>query len=1145
MGKIFLLISIFSIFIVASQDKSDYDNCVCQNGEWTNRYITDQRHTSGLYGLVRISDSALINEDGKPDPLIQVSSACTSQFRIFSTMYYTLDTGWQLAGDNFYNKKYDLDIINYREDCIVCNELSDPTPTPPKDTNTTHWELIGEKSCKDNTPLPDICTDNNESNATILLQTWTTGCCGENAKCWQAKPICNEPDTSFPLKAKNQRVAFTWTAPQDRSGECSAIPHSQEQQRKVNCKTEYRCLVESCTVESNEPISSYVSPHNGTFHEDIEIPGADFTLHYSSVATDESNIAHGWSISSHARLVGNKVYFGSGTIYVLHITGMENNLTLVASGSSELLFNKKGELVQTRDLYTKEPKITFSYDDMGRLVSLADIYGEMTTIERDSNDTAVAIVTPTGQRTLLQVDNNDDLLEVQYEDTTSYNFEYERHLMTVETEPNGNRFLHFFNAEGKVIKVIDAEQGEWHFGSATTDTYGSHTVTRASGDVVIYKNHFLEHNNTLRTEKILPTGDVIRYENAIDESSETTISCGMRTTHIYQTDDNGFIYLDPYSFSRILERTTVTTPSGLQKVTLFTKAYRLDDNGTLKNIYSTVTQNDKRTKSKRDYERYRAWVVTPLGKKSVSRYDSKNRNIISLKPYALYKTTYTYDEKGRVTQEKTGYRKTLYSYDTRGNLSTVTDPLGRVTSYSYDAKDRVTTITYPDGNTLHYGYDSNGNMTLLTTPTPTDHTFAYNGVNKRTAYTSPMQKVMTYTYDKQRRVTKVTKPSGKSIDTTYTNGRVTEITTPEATVIYDYHCQSYPSRISSGTESIDFTYDGTLLTAMTYGSTLNQTVAYTYNNDFLPSSMRYAGKTTDYGYNADGELKQSGDFSISRKKNRGLDVNITDGTYTQESHYNLYGELSKQYDNLINLKLYRNKAGQIVKKVETLDGNQTTYTYRYDDRGRLTAVRLNRKLVEKYSYDSNGNRILATSKRRGVINQLQSYTPDDQIKLIGQLEQTYDEDGYLKTKTLPDGESYTFTYGTRGELKEATTTTSTGSVTVISYQHNALNQRVSKEINGTTVEKYLWQDLTTLLAVYDKDNNLVQRFEYADGRMPVAMTDGNGTKYYLHYDQVGSLRAVSDTNHNIIKEITYDTLLVPQLQLWNTYWTTDNKIKPI
>ena len=41
--------------------------------------------------------------------------------------------------------------------------------------------------------------------------------------------------------------------------------------------------------------------------------------------------------------------------------------------------------------------------------------------------------------------------------------------------------------------------------------------------------------------------------------------------------------------------------------------------------------------------------------------------------------------------------------------------------------------------------------------------------------------------------------------------------------------------------------------------------------------------------------------------------------------------------------------------------------------------------------------------------------------------------------------------------------------------------------------------------------------------MPVAMTNAEGQKYYLHYDQVGSLRAVSDSNGNIVKEIVYDT----------------------
>jgi len=40
--------------------------------------------------------------------------------------------------------------------------------------------------------------------------------------------------------------------------------------------------------------------------------------------------------------------------------------------------------------------------------------------------------------------------------------------------------------------------------------------------------------------------------------------------------------------------------------------------------------------------------------------------------------------------------------------------------------------------------------------------------------------------------------------------------------------------------------------------------------------------------------------------------------------------------------------------------------------------------------------------------------------------------------------------------------------------------------------------------------------------MPIAMTS-NGQKYYLHYDQIGTLKAVSNAHQKIIKKITYDT----------------------
>ncbi len=54
------------------------------------------------------------------------------------------------------------------------------------------------------------------------------------------------------------------------------------------------------------------------------------------------------------------------------------------------------------------------------------------------------------------------------------------------------------------------------------------------------------------------------------------------------------------------------------------------------------------------------------------------------------------------------------------------------------------------------------------------------------------------------------------------------------------------------------------------------------------------------------------------------------------------------------------------------------------------------------------------------------------------------------------------------------------------------------------------------------DGSLKYRFEYADDRTPVAMTAG-GQTYYLMYDQVGSLRAVTDAGGAIVKTVTYDS----------------------
>ena len=103
----------------------------------------------------------------------------------------------------------------------------------------------------------------------------------------------------------------------------------------------------------------------------------------------------------------------------------------------------------------------------------------------------------------------------------------------------------------------------------------------------------------------------------------------------------------------------------------------------------------------------------------------------------------------------------------------------------------------------------------------------------------------------------------------------------------------------------------------------------------------------------------------------------------------------------------------------------------------------------------------------------------------------------------------TTTYSSRGELLSATLP----SATVITYDHDPMGRRIAKRVNGTITEKYLWKDAITLLAVYDASDNLLMRLNYADGRLPVSMTY-NGSTYYLAYDQVGSLKAVTDSAGN-------------------------------
>ncbi|MCP4351770.1 MAG: hypothetical protein GY795_40425 [Desulfobacterales bacterium] len=175
--------------------------------------------------------------------------------------------------------------------------------------------------------------------------------------------------------------------------------------------------------------------------------------------------------------------------------------------------------------------------------------------------------------------------------------------------------------------------------------------------------------------------------------------------------------------------------------------------------------------------------------------------------------------------------------------------------------------------------------------------------------------------------------------------------------------------------------------------------------------------------------------------------------------------------------------------------------------------------AEDYGYDpKNGIRISETNTERSISGKGYSYSDEDHLLTAGNATYRHDADGFLEKKTDASGDTL-YDYSSRGELLSVTLPEGT----FIEYVHDPYGRRIAKKKDGAVVEKYLWKDRIRLLAVYDGNDSFVMGFEYADGRMPVTMTADDSSVYYLTYDQVGSLRIVTDASGTVVRKTDYDS----------------------
>jgi RHS repeat-associated protein len=802
------------------------------------------------------------------------------------------------------------------------------------------------------------------------------------------------------------------------------------------------------------------------------------------------------SVFKHVIMSGGNVFSeGNGQGHIISSTGLHTNTIDLDSGLSFF---------------------TFNYDDDQRLACIADQFGNTTDISRDTYGTPIAIVSPEGITTHLTIDTNNHLTRIEYSDGSYFDFEYSPEgLLTAKTEPAGNRFEHMFDDHGRLINALDQTGGNWTYTkSANSKGDDLICITTAEGNTTSYLDH-IDSTGAYTSTITDPTGGETIFQRSADSlSSSKSLPCGMDLFFAYDLDPE---YLHP-----ILKEVKETTPSGLTRLTTREKRYA-DTNGdeAADLVTETLSLNGKRTVIESNVLSAQKTYLSAEGRTVAAGYDPDTLLLTKLSIPGRYDTIYHYNSKGSVAAIGTHLRETSFTYNTAGLLESVSDGSNSSTFYAYDEAGRIIRIDRPDNSSIWFTYDRNGNMTILTNPSAVDHVFEYNAVNSLSNYRTLLSGNYSYEYDMDRRLTKVTFPSGKNISNIYDATQLMQIQLPEGNIDYTYLCGSKAESIAFGAEAIAFEYDGNLLSSEMLSGTLNQAIYYEYNNDFNITEVNYAGETEKYVYDGDGFLTGAGRFTVNRNSDNAQPQVVTDGTVSITNIFNGYGEVDQESTTVSDNGIYswdlvRDNTGRIVQKTETISQETSVFQYAYDDMGRLLTVTKDDILTEAYQYDLNGSRSFEMNLSRNIDSRRFEYSAEDQLLKAGTVTYQYDPDGFLIRKS--DGaDSVTYEYSSRGELLSVMQPYGS----VVEYLHDPLGRRIAKEVNGTLTEKYLWQDMTRLLAVYDGTDDLLMRFEYADSRVPVAMKK-NGVTYYLIYDPVGSLRAVADSAGHMVKRIDYD-----------------------
>ena len=827
------------------------------------------------------------------------------------------------------------------------------------------------------------------------------------------------------------------------------------------------------------------------------------------------------------------------------------------------------------------------------LSAIEDNNGNRLNLSRTTNTEEVSISDGTGRKFSLS-----DYQAINAPDGSDVKYYSQKEI----TDPNGNK-LKYTTKQGKYIEIKDQAGvilGKYKYTNNTTDF----TLVKSNDNKIEY------YSNGRLKQITYKNGSWIKYTYNDDSMNYTTLtSSGETTKTVYNDAFYPVEYIDEsgtkteYTYDNHYR--VKTEKSGDETTT-----YTYDSKG---NVISYVTSNEKnntyytynsagkviREQTGNDYTYY--------------TYDAKGNNLVLATLKNDYKgevpelydssltcfdtTTYTYDNKGRVTKEENSDGSSIsYEYDASGNVTKETNVTlendktkTTVTTYTYDEMGNILT-TQSEGDNGSYIYDKAGRTLRVT----------QNGETTRTLYDDEgrtVQEIAPEDYDSSK--------DGLPTSNTYSDSNAGHIYVYNATtgnldreinrfnVETTYKYNDAGEKIQEKFDIYEFNYipHGELESVKISGKTK---VSYSYNDENKLLSENYAnGDTVRYEYDDNGNLTSqyrndssrpyvtysyNTDNELSEKVNYDSDLKYIYGDDNSVEVYRLSDDtLVQSYtedvteadeDNGIEAKTdvteshfgdtysYSTKDNSISYQY---GDNSLTYSAKSNDKSQTVSDSVNfngeTSLKSNYTYDDNSNitkKILSYSKSE-IISVVNEFDAQSRITATG-YETVGDHFKYDKSGQLIYADNQmnnctsTYSYDERGNILK-----------INEYEYKNTNHNLSsfndKDLKNTKTFTYSndeWKDELTSVngtpLTYDENGNVLtygnKKFTWNTGRNLESIVDGNN-KYSYTYDENG-IRTSKTVNGKTTYYNTKDGVILSQTDGTDTlYFQYDSNGTPL